>query len=1011
VTDETRKLNVFLSYSRDDLAFADQLVAALRAAGFDPTIDRTMPGGEEWEKRLAAFIRDADSVVFLLSPSSVSSKWCRWEVDQAAERGKRILPALCRPLEGASPPPQLAALNYIYFYPEPKSPGSDWGTGIERLASALRTNLGWLREHTRYLQRAEEWDAGRRAANRLLSGPDIDLAKAWASSRPANAPEPTELQRDFIKASEAEEIRQQSAETQRLKEIDEAQAERAKALAEREEAQKRAATALAEGKEAQEREAKALAERKEAQKRFAWAAIAGFVVAMGLLAAAGWQYSNAKAQSKIAQQESEAAKQASLEAQKNAARAAANDERAAANLRVAQKAREDAETAKRDALEARDRLHVTESQSLAALADLKRQSGDPTTAALLALEGLPSPGNTRPYTPEPEAALYSALYNSRERATAPADGRQSMTIDTGGATRSIDLLRGGVRLGKRDFSAASNRRVKPGQDSSQLLLFDTSKEAGGSGDVLLKDLGTYEADPEWGRTSATFSPDGTRLLASGEKGVIWNALTGVRIAELKGYEWPAAAAFSANNAILATTATLYDATNVELWNPQTGQQIKSFPAGHSDIIKDVALSPDGKTLATCADDQSCRIWAVPEARLVTTLARLPSNTNPTFSPDGSLFFVGSRPISIWDAKTWQLVDSIGLDGVDIYPDMLTSDGSFMVTRDNKETLIQIWDLRSSGASGIVQTLRRPDGTPLHDQPLGLRLAADDTVLLSLPDESKPGETHGVRFSAKTGAELGPTGKINCGDIRATGDCDPFGDGYVDVSPFFNGFDEVDEKSYRKELPHQLVIDAEITTAGDASTRMQAKIDLETVNPADIQRLLIDAQRKLIAAELSGNRLLLGAWNADRFASETNLGEDTFGWFVIPNEERLGLVSLRRLMIADMKGRPIAKFDGKSISSGAGLTLINNNADFSEIVAHDGSRTRVFKLYPDYQSVSEAARNEAPRCLTIEQRATYGLSPEPPDWCVDTGKWPFDTPEWKTWLSKRKQDPTTPLPAR
>jgi hypothetical protein len=79
--------------------------------------------------------------------------------------------------------------------------------------------------------------------------------------------------------------------------------------------------------------------------------------------------------------------------------------------------------------------------------------------------------------------------------------------------------------------------------------------------------------------------------------------------------------------------------------------------------------------------------------------------------------------------------------------------------------------------------------------------------------------------------------------------------------------------------------------------------------------------------------------------------------------------------------------------------------------YDGARTRVFKLYPDYESVSEAARNELPRCLTLEQRAAYGLSPEPPQWCVEKGKWPFDTPDWKTWLSKRKQDPTAPLPAR
>jgi hypothetical protein len=995
MADDTEKLNVFISYSRDDLVFADQLVAALKAAGFATSIDRTMPGGEEWQKRLIALIRDADSVVFVLSPSSVSSKWCRWEVNQAAERGKRILPALCRPLEDASPPPQLAALNYIYFYPEPKSPGSGWGMGIEQLASALNTDLDWLREHTRYLQRAEEWVAGRRGANRLLSGSDIEAAKAWASSRPTHAPEPTELQRDFIKASETEEIREQSAEAQRLKEIAEAQTERGKALAEREEAhkreavalaereeaqkresaalaegkeaqkreavalaeretaQKREAKALAEGQEAQNRAAKALAEREEAQKReaealadgeeaqrraakaqkrFTWAAIAGLVVALGLLGAAGWQYSNATAQSKIAQQEREAANQAKVEAQSNAAQAQASAAQAQASLRDARKAREDAEMAKKDALEARDRMHVIGSQSLASLADLKRQGGDATTAALLALEGLPSPGEAdRLYTSEPEAALYLALYDVRERSAAPADGRPSVNIDLGGAMRSIDLRGGGVSLGKHDFSAASKRRVRHGQDPDQLLLFDTSKEGLGSSDVLLADLGKYPADSEWAKTSTTFSPDGSRLLASGDKGIVWNAITGARITELKAYQYPAAAAFSADNRILATTATLYDAKNVELWELRTRRQIKSFDAGHRDAIKDIALSRDGKTLVTCADDRSCRVWTVPDARLVTTLTRLSSNTNPVFSPDGSLFFVGSRPISVWDTKAWQPVTSLGIDGVDIIPDMVTADGAFLITHDEKNTGSQVWDLRFQGSPGIAQTLKRPDGAPMLEEPLGLRLLHDSTVQLSVGDRAKSDDakTHGMEFSAKSGTFLGPTGNVSCYNETAAEKCNPEFEGLAGI--ILNGFEEVDVKSYSTEIPHQLTVDAVITLMEDNSpAKVKAKLDLGATKPEDIQRVSVDVRRKLIAAEVAGNRLLLGAWDADRPIADVSLGEDTFGWILTPRGDRLALVSLRRLTIVDLKGRLIAKFDGKSITAGSGLTLINYNADFSQI---------------------------------------------------------------------------------
>lgn len=101
---------------------------------------------------------------------------------------------------------------------------------------ALNTDLNWLREGTRYLQRATEWDAGGRATNRLLSGSDVTAARVWTQRRPSRAPQPTELQLDYIKASEAEEVRRQTAEAERLRQVAEAQEAREAALADKEKA-------------------------------------------------------------------------------------------------------------------------------------------------------------------------------------------------------------------------------------------------------------------------------------------------------------------------------------------------------------------------------------------------------------------------------------------------------------------------------------------------------------------------------------------------------------------------------------------------------------------------------------------------------------------------------------------------------------------------------------------------------------------------------------------------------
>lgn len=283
-------LNVFISYSRDDLDFADQLVAALESCGFDPTIDRHgVSAGEDWKKRLGSLIHDSDTVVFVLSPASAKSDICAWEVEEAARLSKRILPVICRPIDGVAVPPRLLDLNYIFFFAEPKSPGSGFGAGLAALATALKTDLDWVREHTRLLARATEWSASGRAENRLLSGADILEAKQWASRRPKHAPELTALQLDFIKASETSETarhdaaRQQIEERERLlNDAEAAQQSQAEALARAEAEQKAKAEAL--GKVAAEQK-----EKERAQRRAKWLVGTVAAFAIGTFTAAIWQ--------------------------------------------------------------------------------------------------------------------------------------------------------------------------------------------------------------------------------------------------------------------------------------------------------------------------------------------------------------------------------------------------------------------------------------------------------------------------------------------------------------------------------------------------------------------------------------------------------------------------------------------------------------------------------------------------------------------------------------------------
>ncbi len=198
------RLQVFISYSRNDLAFAEQVTAALDMAGFRALIDRGgIAGGEEWRGRLETLIRQADTFVFVLSPDSAKSEICSWEAEEAARLGKRIIPIVCRPMDSSEIPSRLiSSLNYIYFYADPKVPGSGFGVGLSALAQALRTDMDWVREHTRLAEAASRWAENGRTQDLLLKGQAVGEARQWLQRQPRDGPQPSDLHRAFIAASE-----------------------------------------------------------------------------------------------------------------------------------------------------------------------------------------------------------------------------------------------------------------------------------------------------------------------------------------------------------------------------------------------------------------------------------------------------------------------------------------------------------------------------------------------------------------------------------------------------------------------------------------------------------------------------------------------------------------------------------------------------------------------------------------------------------------------------------------
>jgi hypothetical protein len=73
--------------------------------------------------------------------------------------------------------------------------------------------------------------------------------------------------------------------------------------------------------------------------------------------------------------------------------------------------------------------------------------------------------------------------------------------------------------------------------------------------------------------------------------------------------------------------------------------------------------------------------------------------------------------------------------------------------------------------------------------------------------------------------------------------------------------------------------------------------------------------------------------------------------------------------------------------------------------------RLWDVFADTRELISQAKMAAPRCLTAEQReASYFLPAEPPAWCIEMAKWPYQTAAWKARLFDESAGKNPPLQA-
>jgi hypothetical protein len=198
--------DVFISYSRKDKAFVQQLHQGLVAQKRDVWIDwEDIPATADWWNEIKGGIDSANNVLYIISPDSAESKVCQDELAYAVSSNKRLIPILYKTVAGNQGlHPRITSHNWVIFE------GSDFNAAFSGLVKAMDTDLDHVRAHTRILTKAREWEEHQRNNSYLLAGVDIDEAELWLSKSAAKDPVPTPLHADYILASrKAQRTRQQ----------------------------------------------------------------------------------------------------------------------------------------------------------------------------------------------------------------------------------------------------------------------------------------------------------------------------------------------------------------------------------------------------------------------------------------------------------------------------------------------------------------------------------------------------------------------------------------------------------------------------------------------------------------------------------------------------------------------------------------------------------------------------------------------------------------------------------
>ncbi|NEO97636.1 MAG: TIR domain-containing protein [Symploca sp. SIO2E9] len=641
---------VFISYSRADSDFARKLNEALQLQGKTTWFDQeSILPGSDFQQEIYRGIESSDNFLFIISPSSVNSPYCYGEVEYAHKLNKRLVTVLHLEVATQEIHPLLAKVQWIDF----KRYGDNFYANFSELIRTLDLDREHVRSHTKWSQRALEWELKDNCSDLLLRGNELSAAQIWLDEIEKHNKQPpaTPLQEAFIDASK----------------------ELQNYLLRQEAKQKK-------------RELEYQRKQLKTSRKLTLVVVSAAIVTMGLSIFAGIVYRNDlinQIRALIASSETELRSNQQLDAWLSILKA--GKELQHPLLQVFRPKQELQNQVVNMLLKLvyigkeRNRLEghheAVESVSF---------SPDGQTIATASLDHTVKLWNRHGH-------LIRTLEGHQDAVMVVAFSPDSQIVATGSLDKTVKLW---------NLEGKLLKTLKGHTDGVVSISFNPLNKASQQGfSQVIATAGYDRTVRVWtldGKLQQTlsehtgivrvvrFSPDGQTIASAGSDGIVrfWNRQGQVSATLERQDDEIRDISFSSDGQTLATVSL---DQNVKLWNWPEGVLIKTIPT-YSYGILSLSFSPNGQTIATAGKDNTVILWNLEGMQTAILKGHQGRVNSISFNPDGKLLASASNDNTV---KIWQInnpwLTVIRGHQASVYRKSLADDTRFLVSTGNNES--------------------------------------------------------------------------------------------------------------------------------------------------------------------------------------------------------------------------------------------------------------------------------------------------------------------------------------